>query len=222
MSLFNRIAVFVPVLVALQCVAAPEPDPVPQRWELDVEFGPLQTMEVRTPVRDEHGQQVLDEQGRGVTEPRGFFFLTYMVTNHSGEDRLLAPHMELGADNGALISSGLDVPPEATRAIQRELDNPFLEDQIAIIGKIQQGEENAREGLAVWPIADEMVDEVVVYAAGFSGETDVLEWTDSASGESVKVILRKTYEMRYTTPGRIDPSDPRPLPLTEPPRWIMR
>jgi len=220
MSLLNRIAVV--VLVALPCAAAPEPDPVPQRWEFDVEFGPLQTIEVEIPLLDESGQEVRDETGSALTERRGYFFLTYLVTNHTGDDRLFAPHLELGADDGSLVTSGLDVPPEATRAILRELQNPFLEDQISIIGKIQQGEENAREGLAVWPITDYMVDEVVVYAAGFSGETDVLEWKDPESDEPIKVILRKTYEMRYTTPGQIDPGDPHPLPLSEPPRWIMR
>ena len=51
------------------------------------------------------------------------------------------------------------------------LGNTLIQDQITILGTILQGEENAKEGLVVWPCENFRPGEVTIYAAGFSGET---------------------------------------------------
>jgi hypothetical protein len=208
---------FVSAAIALSaCAFPPEPAPVPQSWEFDVEFGDLHAITVDV--------KKIGPQGEEELQPMSFFYLTYTVTNHSGQDLLFAPNFELGTDKGPPIPSGRagGVPREATAQILELQQNPFLETQLGILGTLQQGEENAKEGLVVWVLDDLTVDEVTVYAAGFSGETDTLEWTDPQSGESVRVILQKTREMRFATPGTIDPSASEPFRLKERPRWIMR
>src|ERR1041384_7762631 len=69
---------------------APEPSPVPKRWELDIQPGPLRTAVVNT------------ESG-----PRSYFFLTYKVTNNGTADLLFAPAFELATDEtGEPLRSG--------------------------------------------------------------------------------------------------------------------
>jgi hypothetical protein len=184
--------------------AAPEPDPVPKRWQLDLEVGPLRVTNVDT------------SEG-----PRSFYFLTYMVTNNSGEDLLLAPAWDLATDEGTIIRSGRDVPREATVALLSRHENPLLEDQISIIGPLLQGRENAKEGLVVWPADDLDIDRVSVYAAGFSGEFKMYE-VGSDPDEMERFVLRKTYSLRYCVGGELDPTQNERLVPCERPRWIMR
>jgi len=192
----------------------PQPDPVPRRWQLDLTPGPLRAAVVDTPVRREDGTVRV--------EPRAYVYFTYTVTNYSGRDLLFAPVFEMATDLGEAVRAGRGVPFEVTAELLRRLDNPFLLDQVDMLGMLQQGEENAREGLVVWALPRLDVGEIVVYAAGFSGEHDVLRWKDPESGEERVINLRKTYEMRFATPGLIDPASPRAFGAADRPRWIMR
>src|SRR5690606_31855525 len=116
-----------------------------------------------------------------------------------------------------LRSGGSAVPREVTRAIIERFRNPLLEDEITMLGPILQGPENAREGVVIWPANDLTVDEVTVYASGFSGETKQFVRPDN--GEVV--VLRKTRMLRHATPGNIDPTSDQPFRRTVD-RWIMR
>jgi hypothetical protein len=146
-------------LTAPVSAAAPEPAPVPRRWQLDIQPSPLRTMVVEAP-------------GVG---PRAYFYMTYKVTNNSSSDLLFAPAMELATDDMDVLRSGRDVPVAVTNTILERLQNPLLEDQIKIVGTLLRGPENAKEGLAVWPVPAMHQAEVNVYCAGFSGETTTVE-----------------------------------------------
>ncbi len=204
--MFNRFTMTMSVaalgvsLVAL----APEPDPIPRRWQLAVEVGPLRTASYD--VKD--------------VGTRSYYFLTYKVTNTTDQDLLFTPSFELGTDEGELARSGRDVPSAVTADIVSRLQNQFLQDQTNIVGILPQGEANAKEGVVIWPITDHHVNEVTVYAAGFSGEVRAVEFTD-AKGKPAKAILRKTLMLRYQTPGEIRDMGSRPLELSEK-QWIMR
>ncbi|MDX2131929.1 MAG: hypothetical protein SFY69_07755 [Planctomycetota bacterium] len=187
-------------LVAL----APEPDPIPRRWQLSVDVGPLRVASVSV-------------EGVGV---RPYYFLTYKVTNATDQDLLFTPMFELGTDEGELLRSGRDVPEAVTRDILQRLANPFIQDQTSIVGVLPQGEANAKEGVVIWPVTDAHVGEVVVYAAGFSGETRAVEFA-GADGRPQKVLLRKTLMLRYPTHGELRDQGSRPIEVDEK-RWIMR
>lgn len=182
-------------------LAVPQPDPVPQRWQLDVEPGPLRMAVVDLP-----------EKG-----PRPYFYLTYYVENNTGEDRLFAPSFTMATENGSLRPAGRDVPTEVTRRILRRLDNQFLEDQLGIVGTLQQGEENAKEGLVIWPAENLHVDEIKIFGAGFSGETK--RYIRPDTGE--EVILRKTLMLRHEAPGSLVGQGDDPIERIQQ-RWIMR
>ncbi len=185
---------------------APEPDAVPRRWELDVAFGPLRVGTV-------------DVEGQG---PRPFYYLTYKATNPSRKDLLLAPSFELADGSGRVFRSGRDVPAAATAALIERQQNPFLKDQIAVLGPILQGPEHAREGLVAWPAESLKPDSLTVYAAGFSGESATITPPGDVDGKpATPMILRKTRMIRFEKLGDLTARGDTPIPVAEA-RWIMR
>jgi hypothetical protein len=183
---------------------APEPNPIPTRWELDLRTGPLRVT-------------TIDVAGEG---PQMFYYLTYRVANYSGRDLLFAPTWELATDD-TIMRAGRGVPFEVTEAIMDLLENPLLEDQNEILGTVQQGEENIREGLLVWPVGSVNTDEVRVYATGFSGENQSIRIRDPQTGRATRVVLRKTMMLRHATPGQVVDTRARAMERLES-RWIMR
>lgn len=187
--------------------AAPEPSAIPLRWQMDVEPGPLRlaTFEVEGDLR-------------------AFYYLTYMVTNNSGDERYFAPIWELATDDGEVRRAGQRVPLEVTESLLSRLADPLLEDQISIIGNLRQGPEHAREGLVIWPAENLKVDQIRIYGTGFSGETKRVPLptgeTD-ADGRQVEIVLRKTLMLTYETPGQLTGQGNRPLRRSGD-RWIMR
>ncbi len=184
---------------------APEPDPVPTRWELNFEPGPLRVIRL----------------DRGAAGPQYYFYMTYRVTNHSGNDLIFAPSFDLVTEAGALRRSGRDVPAEVTAEILTMLRNPFLEDQISILGNILQGVENAKDGLVIWPADDLETDTLQVFVAGLSGENKPYVVTDAETGRNKRFMLRKTLELNYETPGTLTGRGSMPMELGQT-RWVMR
>ncbi|MCK6478426.1 MAG: hypothetical protein L6Q35_16525, partial [Phycisphaerales bacterium] len=108
-----------------------------------------------------------------------------------------------------------------TEQLIKNLNNPYLEDQISIIGVMMQGEENAKDGLVVWAVDDFRVDEVSIFGAGFSGEAKPMEILNPETDERERVLLRKTLMSRYITPGDIERHVTPEFESIET-RWIMR
>ena len=179
---------------------APEPDPVPRRWQLDVSMGELRMSAYR--VGD---------------KTQSFYFMTYKVTNNSGQDLLFAPSFEMAFGDGLPLRAGRGVPTEVTKAIIQRLDNKFIQDQINIIGPILQGPENAKEGVVIWQAENVKPQKLAVYAAGFSGETATIQIPNSED----KVILRKTLQLNYEIEGEMAGRGDKPIALSNQ-RWIMR
>lgn len=205
-TIFSRLLALLALLAIflLSAGLAPEPDPAPKRWELDVKIGPLRKAVVELP-----------------TGPAVFYYLTYRVTNHSATDLLFAPSFDMGTDVGEVIRAGRDVPAQATRDILDRLRDPLIQDSISILGTILRGRENAKDGIAIWRAGHLNVNEIAIYAHGFSGETRVIETIDPVTGELRPVTLRKTYMVRYRTPGMQEGRGSEPFEPYES-RWIMR
>lgn len=191
--------------VLFMTAMAPEPDPVPKRWQFDLDLGELRMTTVDL----------------GTSGVKSYFYLTYKVTNSTQEDLLFAPAFDLATDEGDLVRSGKDVPAAVTRKIIDDLGNPFVQDQISILGSLLQGPTNAKEGVVIWPVGAMKVSEVVVYAAGFSGETRAIEIKDAKTGELKKILLRKSLMVRYKGPGELTGRNSEAFEQTER-QWILR
>ncbi|MEM7754649.1 MAG: hypothetical protein AAF297_03325 [Planctomycetota bacterium] len=185
--------------------AAPEPEPVPVRWEFDFREGPLRLATVEVP-------------GVG---PRKYFYFTYRVANFSGQDRMLAPSFDLVTDEGEVLRGGRGVPGFVTQELLARLQNPLLLDQLRIVSTLNQGLEHSRFGLVIWPATDLDIDEVTLFATGFSGENTPYFTTDPETGERIRHLLRKTRMIRYGLPGRLENRGALPFEVDEA-RWVMR
>jgi hypothetical protein len=188
------------IVLTPSAIAAPEPSPIPKRWQLEIQAGQLMTT---------------------VVDDRAYFFLTYRVTNNSPQDLLFAPAFELSTDEGTLLRSGRDVSVGVTREIMNRLADPLIEDQISIVGTLLRGPENSRWGVVIWPMPQRHLNEVAVYCAGFSGETAPVEVPNPKTGQKEKKLLRKSWMMRYRMPGDLEPGNGAAFDPVEN-RWIMR
>lgn len=194
--------------------AAPEPALVPQRWQLDIEPGPLRL----TTVQIEEEFLMADGSVEIVSRPEAYFYFTYLVENNSGKDLRFAPIFELATEEGDLVRSGRGVSLAVRDELLARLKNPLLEDELDLVGrKIEQGEENALEGLVIWPAGSLKVDELTIFARGFSGETERVRRPDTGR----EVVLHKTLMLRHHVPGSLDGVYDEPLERAEK-RWIMR
>ncbi len=184
-------------------IAAPEPSPVVTQWEFTFENGPLRLAWIE------------DENGRNP-----YFYFTYSVTNHWGGVKLFAPDAQLMSDNADVIRSGHDVSTTVTQIIMERLDNPLLESQYDIVSNVLEGVEHERDGVVIWPANDLEADEVTVFFAGLSGESETFI-VGRESNDPHRYNLRKTLMLRYATPGQIERQGDTPFELAEK-RWVMR
>jgi len=200
-------------VAGVMCGLAPEPDPIPRRWELELEAGSLRAI---TLVTDDRGNADPNDDVFG-----DFLYLTYRVTNYTGRDLFFAPTFTLTNDSGEILRSSQGVTADTTARLLAELDQAFLQSEFEVLGVLHQGPENARDVLVVWPLNDRTINEAAVYAAGFSGEAKSFRVMDPSSGEFKSETLRKTYMVRYYIPGEINPREPFPFDEVER-RWVMR
>ncbi len=189
---------------------APEPSAVVKDWQFDVELGPLRVISLQMP----DGSR------------RGYYYITYTVINETGQDLFFAPLIELATDQGEVMLAGRDVPLEVTYELIRRQRNILLEDPIRILGRLQQGEENAKDGIAIWPVGKTNVDAVNLYFLGFSGETKTIRARDAATGRIKDLTLWKTLMVRHAAPGTLINREAfteggRILPRLQE-RWILR
>ena len=193
----------IPALLGIAILAGiaqafPRPSAVPYRWQLDFNAGAL-----RIYVDSSTGD--------------AYWYFSYTVTNRTGNDQLWAPSMVLYTDEGEILSSGAGVPSSIEEDIRDLLGNPLLELQHEIIGDILQGEEHARDGLAVWPVKSRKVNELSLLIGGLSGETARIR--NPVTGESV--ILRKTLKRDYLIRGDALARGSKPIEMVDS-EWVLR
>ena len=181
--------------------AAPKPSEIPLSWELNFVYYPFQSIQIRLP---------------GDNKPKVYWYLRYTVTNNTGQDIDFFPLFWLYLDTGKIIRDDLGVNPLVLKAIRKRHNASLLEDPVQIIGKLLQGEDNAREGVAIWKDFDQKAKRLNLFVSGISGETRIV------TGKGKKpVILRKTLDLWYQISG--DPLRRSKLHMIyKGKKWIMR
>ncbi|MBN2210551.1 MAG: hypothetical protein JW709_04070 [Sedimentisphaerales bacterium] len=201
------------VLTAGLCVwAAPKPSLVPEPglWQLDIQL---------------HGQpQQINVVLPGDTEPTRFWYLLYTITNNTGEDVNFYPRADLFTDTLLTYTGGAKSRRQVFEAIRQRHATaiPLLEMESQVTGPILQGEDNARDTVAIFEEFDPQATKVQIFISGLSNETVQVKNPMGAQGkESDTVLLRKTLALDYQVPG--DEYNPANRVLLYRGRnWIMR
>jgi hypothetical protein len=206
------------VLVSPVKSAAPEPSQVPFSWELDFEYKTPQAIRIQLP---------------GEKSPKTFWYMVYTVTNHTGADQTFVPEFVLYTQTGQLLRSGTGVPFTAYEQIKKTVNNPLLQESTAVIGKLLQGNDNAKTSVAIWPDFDQQAGVFDVFVGGLSGEMteitlpEAIEVTQTdVSGKQNKVaktsmVLNKTLDLCYSVPGEASNRANVTPSLTQK-SWVMR
>lgn len=187
------------LVVGVEPAAAyPVPKPVPTAWELNCTSGVLRLF-------------------RDPADGRMYWYMTYQVQNSSGRDQIWVPDMTLFSDTGVISKAGVGVPGRVNESIRALQGNPLLETQDEIIGDLRQGQEYARDGLAVWPVQNDRANEVSIFIAGLSGET--AREFHPVTGEAI--ILRKSLHLKFMVDGDLEGrlATPAALMASE---WVIR
>ena len=146
-----------------------------------------------------------------------FWYITYKVVNDTGDERLFVPEVIIYTDTGKIFPTGRNVPAAAFAAVQEKLENPLLESPAEIIGRLLQGADHAKEGVAIWPTPTEDVDHITVFFSGLSGETKAIK--HPLSGK--RIVLRKTLMIDYHLPGTSQRVQDQPV-ILQGEKWVMR
>ncbi|MEM9418623.1 MAG: hypothetical protein AAGA25_06135 [Planctomycetota bacterium] len=185
-----------------------EPSIINPTWEFD--------LEVKTP----QPIAVPDANGRMVW----YWYLPYKVVNNTNEDRLFIPEVSVVDNHGRIVTAGRKIPQNVYPAIAERLGNDLLESPDDVLGRLLQGEDFAKESVAIWPASQKDVDEFTVFFAGADGETKQLispstgkpvmrAAIDPITGDPVvdadgkpvlqPVMVRRTRAYTYATPGTL-------------------
>jgi hypothetical protein len=185
----------------------PKPSPFPVAWELTFEHGEPRRVVVPGP--------------NGV--PRAYWYMTYSVTNNSDREQVFLPRFELLTREGKVVESDRNIPAAVFAKIKQREGNQFLEPFTSIGGMIRVGEDEAKDGVAIWEEPLPRMGDFTIFISGLSGET--LTMKDAAGAElkgpdGKPIILRKTLQLDYTLPGDERADDALVKPVGE--QWVMR
>jgi len=199
-------------------LTAPQPSEVPVSWELDLNFEHPQAIQMRLP---------------GQERPATFWFMRYSVTNHTGADQIFVPNFTLYTDTGQVLPAGRKVPGAVFEKIKQTYNDPLLKETSAMTGKLLEGDDNAREGVAIWTDFDPDAGAFDLFVGGLSGETadvvlpkPVTLIAPDADGNpqtvtKEQVVLAKTLQLSYGIAGEAA-ARPRTAVKLLAKRWVMR
>jgi hypothetical protein len=191
--------------------AAPQAPVAPKRpamrsdevWNLEYEAGPMRLY-------------------RDAATGESYWYATFTLFNRTGQDRHVAPRWELVDEEGRVTPEGRGVPGDVTKAIQRLLNDPQLQESHGVMGALGQGPANAKVGFVVFPAGPEL-RRFSLLVSGISNGEDAIK--DVKTGK--RIVARRTWRIDYQIPG--ERSALRgPVPLAEAetgsanPSWIYR
>jgi hypothetical protein len=126
-----------------------------------------------------------------------YWYFTYSVVNRTGSERMWAPKFEFYGDRGQLLDAGKGVPTRVTKALLDRAGTEFTQDQYQILGPLLVGEENAKDGLVVFPSRDPEITEITVFVGGVSSK--IRREPDPVTGEPR--TQRRVLRLEFHVPG---------------------
>lgn len=177
-----------------------EPSRIPVSWELNFKYGPVERVYV-----DVDGKQT------------PFWFIRYTVTNNSGRDVLFTPSFELVSENGQALQAFKGIPTSVFDKIKGLYKNSLMLSPTDIYGKLLQGDDNAKDGVIIFPAIDPNARNFRLFVMGLSGET-----TDKVINPVTNkpVLLQKTLELDINIPGQAIGIEPTSKVTAS--KWVMK
>ncbi len=220
----KRIVVMIVVAAAASLLVpgdgytAPEPSEAKVKWELEIRLDPPRPIRIQLVGRE---------------KKQTFWYMLYTVTNRTGKDQFFVPDFDLYTDTGELIHSGRKTPTAVFSAIKSLHNNPLLKNTPDMAGKILQGEDNAKDSVAMWHDFDPKAGSFDIFIGGLSGETAKITLPypirvtkiDAKGKKKVSwettLLLTKTLQLTYKVPGEAD-SRTRTGVNQVKKKWVMR
>lgn len=182
---------------------APEPSLYPIAWQLDFK----------------HGQPK-----RIVSGETAYWYITYTVTNNTGQEQTWRPDFQMLTIDAKVIKSDHEIPAEVFDKIKNTEGSRFLEPASKIAGALRQGADQAKDGVAIWKEPNPRMGNFKIFVGGLSGEFVILKDDDGKpvmGPDNLPIMLEKTLELDYQIygdeyyPGRDDVHETGH-------KWIMR
>lgn len=175
----------------------PQPSPYPVTWQLDFRHGKPTRLVMHLP---------------GKSEPQAYWYMTYTVTNNTDQEQLFLPEFDLVTHEGKIVRNDTDIPKEVFDTIKHREGMRFLKTDAQIGGELRIGDDQAKDGVAIWPEPSPRMGQFQIYVSGLSGETATVKGPNGKPQ-----ILRKTLELNYLVRG----NSPDAV-VEQPQRWVMR
>jgi len=187
----------------------PKPSVYPISWELKFTHRLPQRIVVQAP---------------GDTLARAYWYVTYSVTNDTEQEQAFLPVFEMLSDDGRLMRSDMNVPVAVFNTIKAREKKELLEPFTRIAGELRLGEDQARDGVAIFPEPTTRMGRFSIFVSGLSGEATALK---DDQGNVIKdkdgnpTILRKTLRLNYHVRGdEVYPGEDEVNENTQ--EWVMR
>jgi hypothetical protein len=158
----------------------PKPSIYPIAWELAFKHGVPQRIVVDVP---------------GTPAAQAYWYLTYRVTNTTDQERVFLPRFEMLTEDGRITRSDNTIHPRVFDAIKQREGNRFLEGIFNISTELRLGEDEARDGVAIWVEPMPEMGRFSIFVEGLSGEIATVQ-----AGEQ-PLTLRKTLRLNYLIRG---------------------
>jgi hypothetical protein len=189
--------------------AFPEPSKYPISWQLNFEY--------------EHPRRIVVEVP-GERLPKAYWYLTYTVTNKTGQERDFVPYFTMVTKDGKAIRSDRGVPKVVFEQIKARTGNKLLESPWLVNDTLLVGEDQARDSVAIWEEPSPEMGTFSLFLAGLSGES--VELKDAAGktmtdADGKAIVLFKTLQLDYTVSGDEVMPGLDPIDKTHE-RWVMR
>jgi hypothetical protein len=155
----------------------PQPSIYPISWELTLKHSLPKRIVVQAP---------------GELNPTAYWYMTYHVTNNSERDNVLFyPRFDMMMEDGKVYASDDNNPPSVFDKIKEFERIPTMLNVDQISGAMRQGEDQARDGVAIWKEPNPRMGTFSIFISRFWGESTTVKIGDK------NVILHKTMQLMY-------------------------
>jgi hypothetical protein len=155
----------------------PQPSPFPISWELALTHSEPKRIVV---------------QGPADTNPQAYWYMTYHVVNNTDQDKILFyPTFEMMLEDGTVVRSDHNIEPAVFEAVKKRERIKYLLSADIIGGDLLQGDDQSKDGVAIWAEPRLRMGTFTIFCSGFWGESATVEVGDK------DVVLHKTLQLTY-------------------------